>query len=69
MKPLYMELSESDWQLLRSMGDHAGVSRAEIMRWALRLYAVTGGWTDNEQIRERVVGVTGMVVGPERRSL
>ncbi len=69
MKPLYMELSEADWLMLREMGCHARVSRAEIVRWALRLFAIQGGWTDDEEVREKTVGENRLVVGPERRSV
>ena len=67
MKPLYLELSEDDWQLLCAMARSGRVSRSQIVRWALRLYAISGGWTDDLSVRLDVIGNERLEVGPERR--
>lgn len=69
MRPLYMEMSNDDWQLLCAMARTAGVSRSQVIRWAIRLFGICGGWTDDYQIRAETVGTAPLETGPERRQV
>ncbi len=67
MKPLYMELSESDCELLKSLARSTEQSKAQIVRWAVRYYAINGPWTRNRSERQELVGGHDLDVGLDRR--
>ena len=69
MRPLYVELSEDDWRLLCGIASAAGVSKVKVIRWAIRLFGICGGWTDDYHIRAETVGAAPLETGPERRKV
>lgn len=69
MRPLYMELSVEDWELLRRIADATGHSRAQIMRWALRYYAVKGNWPKNSRERLELVGGKYLETGTRKEGV
>jgi len=66
MKPLYLELSSEDFHLLETIARKSGQSKAQIMRWALRLFALKGSWPKNWRERMELVGQLYLETGIER---
>lgn len=69
MRQILVELVERDMALLRDIARAAGVPRVQIMRWALRLYALRGPWTDIDDQRAEVTGSIPLITGPHREGV
>jgi predicted transcriptional regulator len=66
MKPFFLELSSDDFRLLETIARKCGQSKAQIMRWALRHFALTGSWPKNSRERMELVGRRYLETGIER---
>lgn len=63
---VHLALDEREMQVLTRLAHRLGVSRTQLLRWALRYYALTGPWhIPGGPGREVVIGALGpMDVGP-----
>lgn len=62
VKQQILELEASDEAILRVMAGECGVSRAQILRWALRHYLLLGPWPKHPA--QRHIFVEDLHVGP-----
>jgi len=68
--PKIVELRPEDRVILRRIADYMDASEADVMRWALRWYALRGPWTDD--VEERQIACEGcgpLCVGPRREEV
>lgn len=70
-RQIMLELTEPDDQLLRRIADHLGIPRVQVLRWALRFYALSGPWPQpGPRTRITVIGrQEALTVGPKREEL
>lgn len=60
-----LELDQQDRDILDQLAVATGTSRAEVLRWALRFYALTGPWCATRRERLEQVGhLPPLSVGP-----
>lgn len=57
--PIALDLS--DRQILELLAEKTRVSRREVVRWALRFYALKGPWSKTK--RDRVEAIGGLDIG------
>lgn len=69
MRQILVELDDRDHALLRAIALAAGVPRVQILRWALRLYALRGPWTTTVVDRHAAIGDDPLVTGPHREGV
>jgi hypothetical protein len=63
---IMVALDDRDRALLDGMSIAAGESRTQILRWALRLYALRGPWTADRGVRVELIPSYELVTGPRR---
>lgn len=61
---ILVALDERDRRLLRSLARATGQSQTQVLRWALRAYAIHGPWTRAVEARQSVIGADQLDVGP-----
>jgi len=68
-RKILLELSQPDDLLLKRIAEALDVPRVQVMRWALRFYAMAGPWPANPvRHRRNVIGYTDhLVCGPQRQ--
>lgn len=67
-KPIPLNLSEEDRSILDQVAETTSATKSDVLRWALRYYAIAGPWTEAPLFeRTKALGkVNGLVVGPLR---
>ncbi|MGH3526746.1 MAG: hypothetical protein ACRDQ6_05475 [Pseudonocardiaceae bacterium] len=65
MRQNLIELNDGDQALLEGLAQHCRVPRVEVLRWAVRFYALRGPWTRDVEDRVELIGTNGLcVIGP-----
>lgn len=61
-----LSLAPEETEVLTRLAKRLGTSQSQLLRWALRHYALTGPWhRPGTETREEVIGVSGPLdVGP-----
>ena len=63
---LLVTLSTEDQVLLSRIAGHVGAAKTEVVRWAIRHYALNGGWIEGDATaRREALGLSKpLITGP-----
>lgn len=65
LQQVVVQLCPEDASIVHAIAEACGVSRTEVMRWAIRYYGIHGPWTDSTEDRlDALGGARRLVTGP-----